>query len=80
MLERAWPHFYFWIVDPTAGTSVSEHASLPYNPNVANAFLRAGAIEAWGRGAQRQSRGAAILRPLTLAETTRVSCRTTDSL
>lgn len=30
-----------------------EHASLPYNPNVANAFFRAGEIEAWGRGVQR---------------------------
>jgi ATP-dependent DNA helicase RecG len=30
-----------------------EHASLPYNPNVANAFFRAGEIEAWGRGIQR---------------------------
>lgn len=29
------------------------HASLPYNPNVANAFFRAGQIEAWGRGIQR---------------------------
>lgn len=30
-----------------------EHASVPYNPNVANAFFRAGEIEAWGRGIQR---------------------------
>ena len=30
-----------------------KHASLPYNPNVANAFFRAGEIEAWGRGIQR---------------------------
>ena len=30
-----------------------DHASLPYNPNVANAFFRAGEIEAWGRGIQR---------------------------
>ena len=29
------------------------HASLPYNPNVANAFFRAGEIEAWGRGIER---------------------------
>jgi ATP-dependent DNA helicase RecG len=29
-----------------------EHASLPFNPNVANAFFRAGEIEAWGRGIQ----------------------------
>jgi hypothetical protein len=30
-----------------------EHASFPYNPNIANAFFRAGEIEAWGRGIQR---------------------------
>ena len=30
-----------------------EHASLPHNPNIANAFFRAGEIEAWGRGIQR---------------------------
>lgn len=30
-----------------------EHASLPYNPNIANTFFRAGEIEAWGRGIQR---------------------------
>ncbi|EQD49466.1 transcriptional regulator [mine drainage metagenome] len=30
-----------------------EHPSLPYNPNVANAFFRAGEIEAWGCGIQR---------------------------
>ncbi|MBM3883574.1 MAG: ArsR family transcriptional regulator [Verrucomicrobia bacterium] len=29
------------------------HASRPFNPSVANAFFRAGAIEAWGRGVQR---------------------------
>ena len=29
------------------------HSSLPYNPNIANAFFRAGEIEAWGRGIQR---------------------------
>jgi ATP-dependent DNA helicase RecG len=32
---------------------LGEHASLPYNPHVANAFFRAGEIEAWGRGLQR---------------------------
>ena len=30
-----------------------EHPSVPYNPNVANAFFRAGEIEAWGRGIER---------------------------
>ena len=38
-----------WGLDELLG----EHASLPYNPNVANAFFRAGEIEAWGRGIQR---------------------------
>lgn len=31
----------------------SKHPSQPYNPNVANAFFRAGMIEAWGRGIER---------------------------
>jgi ATP-dependent DNA helicase RecG len=31
----------------------SQHSSCPYNPLVANAFFRAGEIEAWGRGMQR---------------------------
>ncbi len=30
-----------------------EHASLPYNPNIANASFRASEIEAWGRGIER---------------------------
>ncbi len=29
------------------------HSSIPYNPLVANAFFRAGEIEAWGRGIER---------------------------
>jgi len=29
------------------------HSSRPYNPSIANAFFRAGEIEAWGRGIQR---------------------------
>ena len=32
---------------------LAAHASRPFNPSVANAFFRAGAIEAWGRGVQR---------------------------
>lgn len=42
------------------------HASIPYNPNIANAFFRAGDIEAWGRGIQRifqACRDAAVPRP-----------------
>jgi len=27
-----------------------KHSSIPYNPDIANAFFRAGYIEAWGRG------------------------------
>lgn len=32
---------------------LSQHSSRPFNPLVANAFFRAGEIEAWGRGIQR---------------------------
>jgi len=32
---------------------LSRHSSRPFNPFVANAFFRAGEIEAWGRGIQR---------------------------
>ena len=32
---------------------LGEHPSLPFNPLVANAFFRAGEIEAWGRGIHR---------------------------
>ena len=31
----------------------SKHPSQPYNPDIANAFFRAGMIEAWGRGIER---------------------------
>ncbi len=31
----------------------SKHSSQPFNPDVANAFFRAGMIEAWGRGIER---------------------------
>ncbi|MFN5800372.1 MAG: ATP-binding protein [Planctomyces sp.] len=30
-----------------------KHASLPFNPVIANVFFRAGEIEAWGRGVER---------------------------
>ncbi len=30
-----------------------QHPSRPFNPSIANAFFRAGEIEAWGRGIQR---------------------------
>jgi ATP-dependent DNA helicase RecG len=32
---------------------LKQHSSQPFNPSVANAFFRAGEIEAWGRGIQR---------------------------
>ena len=34
-------------------TLLGLHPSQPYNPDVANAFFRAGEIEAWGRGIRR---------------------------
>ena len=38
-----------WTVD----TLMASHRSVPYNPSIANAFWRAGYIEAWGRGIQK---------------------------
>ena len=35
-----------WTLDKLLGT----HASAPHNPGIANAFFRAGMVEAWGRG------------------------------
>ena len=48
----------FWnpgILPPgwTVETLTQKHASQPYNPDIANAFFRAGMIEAWGRGIER---------------------------
>jgi ATP-dependent DNA helicase RecG len=37
----------------TLDTLLSAHSSSPYNPAIANAFFRAGEIEAWGRGVER---------------------------
>ena len=34
----------------TVGRLFEKHASMPYNPLIANVFFRAGLIEAWGRG------------------------------
>jgi len=39
--------------DWTVKRLLRKHASQPYNPDVANAFFRAGMIEAWGRGIER---------------------------
>ena len=38
-----------WTVERLA----EKHPSQPYNPDVANAFFRAGMIEAWGRGIEK---------------------------
>ena len=38
-----------WTVD----TLLSVHKSVPFNPSIANAFYRAGYIEAWGKGIQK---------------------------
>ena len=41
---------------PTAWTLehlLGKHSSEPFNPNIANAFFRAGMIESWGRGIER---------------------------
>ena len=39
--------------DWTVETLMQTHRSVPYNPSIANAFYRAGYIEAWGRGIQK---------------------------
>ena len=37
----------------TVNNLYSKHSSQPYNPDIANAFFRAGLIEAWGRGIEK---------------------------
>ena len=39
--------------DWTVAKLKGKHASQPFNPDIANAFFRAGMIEAWGRGIER---------------------------
>ena len=39
--------------DWTINNLLGNHRSRPYNPDIANAFFRAGEIEAWGRGIER---------------------------
>ena len=39
--------------DWTVQNLLGKHSSQPYNPEVANAFFRAGMIESWGRGIER---------------------------
>ncbi len=40
-------------LDWTVAKLKGKHPSQPFNPDVANAFFRAGLIEAWGRGIER---------------------------
>lgn len=50
----------------TVARLLSKHASLPFNPDVANAFFRAGMIESWGRGIERMletCRQAGVVEP-----------------
>ena len=42
--------------DWTLEKLLGKHASLPFNPDLANAFFRAGLIESWGRGMERIQR------------------------
>lgn len=37
----------------TVETLMEHHRSLPYNPNIANGFFRAGYVETWGRGIEK---------------------------
>lgn len=39
--------------DWTVDTLLQPHKSIPFNPSIANAFYRAGYVEAWGRGIQK---------------------------
>lgn len=36
--------------DWTVANLMQKHSSIPYNPDIANAFFRAGYVESWGRG------------------------------
>ncbi len=51
---------------------LSKHPSIPYNPDIANAFFRSGYIEAWGRGFLKminQCLAASLPEPLFYYET-----------
>lgn len=37
----------------TIETLMKRHRSVPYNPNIANGFFRAGYVETWGRGIEK---------------------------
>ena len=52
-----------WTIEKLKG----KHSSQPFNPDVANAFFRAGMIETWGRGIERimdSCRSATVPTPL----------------
>ena len=40
-------------LDWTVARLTEKHSSKPFNPDIANAFFRAGEIESWGRGIER---------------------------
>ncbi|KAA6343439.1 hypothetical protein EZS27_008879 [termite gut metagenome] len=51
----------------TIETLQKKHSSVPYNPDISNAFFRIGYIEAWGRGIKKmneQCAEAGLLQPL----------------
>jgi ATP-dependent DNA helicase RecG len=57
----------------TVADLLKEHPSIPFNPDVATAFFRAGLIEAWGRGTLkivRECRNAGISAPVFSYEQT----------
>jgi ATP-dependent DNA helicase RecG len=59
--------------DWTIANLAEKHASLPYNPDVANAFFRAGMIESWGQGFERiysSCQAAGVPRPQLRYEAT----------
>ena len=45
----------------TAEDLLAPHKSIPYNPDIANTFYRAGYIESWGRGIQKIEAACAAL-------------------
>ncbi len=59
--------------DWTIETLTAKHASRPFNPDIANAFFRAGMIESWGRGIERmfaECAGSGVPSPQFRSETT----------
>jgi ATP-dependent DNA helicase RecG len=50
----------------------AKHSSVPYNPDIANAFFRSGYVEAWGRGIEKineNCEGAGLPKPLIYYKT-----------